>query len=102
MKKPDKDTVQKEFSKAIILAAEKSVPRGYCAKFKEFLTGEMDAAVNKRKKATKPNLMIKRPITYCLPFSVELFFPPPLSCHVPLWPVSSVHFSVCGNLSNSH
>ena len=49
----DIDTVLTEFSKAIISAAEKSVPRGYRAKFKVFWTGEMDEAVNKRKKAKK-------------------------------------------------
>ena len=49
------------FSKAIINAAEKSVPRGFRAKFKIYWSGELDEAINKRRKAKKALIKNKNP-----------------------------------------
>ena len=57
----DIDTVLTNFSKAIINAAEKSVPRGFRAKFKIYWSGELDGAINKRRKAKKALIKNKNP-----------------------------------------
>ena len=57
----DIDTVLTNFSKAIINAAEKSVPRGFRAKFKIYWSGELDEAINKRRKAKKALIKNKNP-----------------------------------------
>ena len=57
----DIDTVLTNFSKAIINAAEKSVPRGFRAKFKIYWSGELDEAINKRRKAKKALIKNKTP-----------------------------------------
>ena len=57
----DIDAVLTNFSKAIINAAEKSVPRGFRAKFKIYWSGELDEAINKRRKAKKALIKNKNP-----------------------------------------
>ena len=55
----DVDKLQTKFTKTLLSAAEKSIPKGSRAKYQVFWNGDLEEAVNKRRKARK--LVMKNP-----------------------------------------
>ena len=55
----DVDKLQTKFTKTVLSAAEKSIPKGSRAKYQVFWNGDLEEAVNKRRKARK--LVMKNP-----------------------------------------